>query len=282
MSTTHAGTDASHVTAIGRYRIHDRLAAGATGSVFAAEDRETHGRVALKVIAADLKDDPEARERFYREASIAALLKHPNIVRVLAVGEDCGRPFIAMERLTGLPLDRHVRACPELPLAARLDLIVQLYKGLQAAHQKEVVHRDVKPGNIFVEPDGRLKILDFGLARMQRSTLTASGLVVGSPNFMSPEQAEARPVDQRSDIFSAAAVGYLVLTGRAPFAAPTLPEVLHAILHDMPAPIARDVAPPAVARVLVRALAKSPGDRYQRCADILRDLAQIHSMVVQS
>jgi serine/threonine-protein kinase len=282
VSTTHAGTGASAFTAIGRYTILGRLAAGATGWVFAAEDRETHDRVALKVIAADLEDDPEARERFCREARITALLKHPNIVRVLAVGEDLGRPFIAMERLTGLPLDCHLRARPGLPLAARLNLIEQLYTGLQAAHQNGVVHRDVKPGNIFVEPDGRLKILDFGLARMQRSTLTASGLVVGSPNFMSPEQAEARRVDQRSDIFSAAAVGYLVLTGRAPFAAPTLPEVLHAILHDMPAPIARDVAPPAVARVLVRALAKSPGDRYQRCADILRDLAQIHSMVVQS
>ena len=281
MSATPA-TDASTVTVIGHYRLRERLAAGATGSVFAAEDRDTKAAVALKLIAADLEDDPEARERFYREAQITVQLSHVNIVRVLEIGEEQGRPFIAMERLLGLPLDQYLQAHPQLPLSTRLNLIVQLYCGLEAAHQQGVVHRDVKPGNIFVEPGGALKILDFGLARLQQSTLTASGLVVGSPGFMSPEQAEARKVDQRSDIFSAAAVSYLVLTGRAPFAAPTLPEALHAILHEMPAPLPPELAPAPLAHLLERALDKSPDARYQTCGELLCDLAQIQSTVVQS
>jgi serine/threonine-protein kinase len=250
--------------------------------VFAAEDRETRQAVALKVIAADLEDDPEARVRFHREAQITGRLAHPNIVRVLEIGDECGRPYIAMERLVGLPLDQYLQTHAQLTLSTRLELMVQLFSGLEAAHRQGVVHRDLKPGNIFVEPDGQVKILDFGLARLQQSTLTASGLVVGSPGFMSPEQAEARKVDQRSDIFSAAAVSYLVLTGRAPFAAPTLPETLHAILHQLPPPVSPDVAPAALGRVLERALEKSPCDRYQTCAELLQDLAQIQSTVVPS
>jgi serine/threonine protein kinase len=277
---TPAGSDASAPTAIGRYMLRDRIATGATGYVYAAEDRAMDREVAVKVIAADLADEPETRERFYREARITAQLSHPNIVRVLDVGEDHGRPFIAMERLIGLPLDAHLKANPMLPLSSRIDLIVQLYSGLQAAHEQGTVHRDVKPGNIFVEKSGCLKILDFGLARLQASTLTASGVVVGSPGFMSPEQAEGRRVDARSDIFSAAAVGYLVLAGRAPFAGRTLPQTLHAILHEPTAPIAFADAPPVLARVLYKALEKSPDARYQTCADVLRDLARVKSTVV--
>ena len=277
---TPAGSDASAPTAIGRYMLRDRIATGATGYVYAAEDRAMDREVAVKVIAADLADEPETRERFYREARITAQLSHPNIVRVLDVGEDHGRPFIAMERLIGLPLDAHLKANPTLPLSLRIDLIVQLYSGLQAAHEQGTVHRDVKPGNIFVEKSGCLKILDFGLARLQASTLTASGVVVGSPGFMSPEQAEGRRVDARSDIFSAAAVGYLVLAGRAPFAGRTLPQTLHAILHEPTAPIAFADAPPVLARVLYKALEKSPDARYQTCADVLRDLARVKSTVV--
>jgi serine/threonine protein kinase len=277
---TPAGSDASAPTAIGRYVLRGRIATGATGYVYAAEDRAMDREVAVKVIAADLADEPEARERFYREARITAQLSHPNIVRVLDVGEDHGRPFIAMERLIGLPLDAHLKANPTLPLSSRIDLIVQLYSGLQAAHDQGTVHRDLKPGNIFVEKSGCLKILDFGLARLQASTLTASGVVVGSPGFMSPEQAEGRRVDARSDIFSAAAVGYLIVARRAPFAGRTLPQTLHAILQEAPAPIAFADAPPVLARVLYRALEKSPDARYQTCADVLRDLARVKSTVV--
>ncbi len=274
------GPDTPGETTIGRYILRARLGSGATGHVYAADDRAMDRQVAVKVIAADLQDEPETRERFYREARIMAQLTHPNIVRVLDVGEDHGRPFIAMELLQGLPLGEHLRAHPEMPLATRIELIVQLYSGLQAAHAQGAVHRDVKPSNIIVQSDGRLKVLDFGLARLQASTLTASGLVVGSPGYMSPEQAEGRRVDQRSDIFSAAAVGYLILSGRAPFEAKNLPLALHAILHDAPALLSGAEAPEPLSRVLLKALEKSPDARYQSCAEVLADLRRVTSTVV--
>jgi serine/threonine-protein kinase len=262
--------------------LRERLGMGATGNVYAAEDRAMDRIVAVKVIAADLEDEPETRERFYREARITAQLSHPNIVRVLDVGEDHGRPYIAMERLIGLPLDQHLRAHPELDQKARLKLIVELYAGLEAAHAQGTVHRDVKPGNIFVQTDGCLKILDFGLARLQASTLTASGVVVGSPGYMSPEQTMGRRVDQRSDIFSAGAVAYLILSGRAPFAAKTLPLALHAILNSAPPPLAPTETSPALARVLLKALRKSPDERYQTCAEVLADLRRVPPMEVRT
>lgn len=282
MMPSPAGSDTPAVTTIGRYALGRRLASGATGYVYAADDRAMDRKVAVKVLAKDLEDEPETRERFYREARIMAQLAHPNIVRVLDVGEDHGRPFIAMELLEGLPLAEHLRAHPDLPLATRVNLIVQLYSGLEAAHAQGAVHRDVKPGNLFVQDDGCLKILDFGLARLTASTLTASGVVVGSPGYMSPEQAEGLRVDQRSDIFSAAAVGYLILTGRAPFDARNLPLVLQAVLHESPATLSSVEAPEPLARVLLKALEKSPDARYQTCAEILADLRRITTMVVQS
>ncbi len=265
-----------------RYVFRDRLATGPTGYVYSADDALLNRTVAVKVIAADLEDEPETRERFFREAQIMASLTHPNVVRILDVGEDHGHPFIAMELIDGLPLVDFLRANPDLPLAARIDLIAQLYSGLEAAHAQGAVHRDIKPGNILVQPDRRLKILDFGLARLRHSTLTANGAVVGSPGYMSPEQAEGLRVDERSDIFSAAAVGYLILTGRPPFTAKNLPLTLQAILHESPAPFTSDEAPEPLAQVLLKALSKSPGARHQTCAGVLAELTRVQSMVVPS
>lgn len=282
MIASPAGSHEPEATTIGRYILRDRLAAGATGYVYAADDVEGQRMVAVKVLAAELEDEPETRERFYREASIMTRISHPNIVRVLEIGDDHGRPFIAMELLRGKALADHLRAAPDLTLRDRLDLIVQLYSGLEAAHAVGAVHRDIKPGNIIVTPDGQLKILDFGLARLTSSTLTASGVVVGSPAYMSPEQAEGRRVDQRSDIFSAAAVAYLILSGHAPFEAKTLPLVLQAILSDPPPPLSPDKAPDLLVRVLWKALEKSPEARYQAAADVVRDLQRVITRVVQS
>jgi len=273
--------ESSVATMIGRYLLLHRIATGATGYVYAADDPTLGRRVALKVIASDLEDEPETRERFYREARITAQLRHPNIVQVLEVGQDQGRPFIAMELLEGLSLDEHLRNRPDLSLEARLDLIIQLCTGLEVAHAEGVVHRDVKPTNIMVQSDGRLKILDFGLARLHTSTLTANGAVVGSSGYMSPEQAEGRRVDERSDIFSAAAVGYLILSGRAPFGARNLPLALHAILHEAPAPLASSEAPEPLARVLFKALEKSPHVRYQTCGTFLADLRRALTRVLR-
>lgn len=268
--------------AASRYVLRERIAAGAAGSVYAADDSVRNCAVAVKVIAADLEHDPEARERFFREAHIMARLAHPNIVRILDAGEDHGHPFIAMELIDGLSLGTYLREHPDLPTPTRVDLIIQLYSGLEAAHAAGAIHRDIKPANILVQPDGQLKVLDFGLARLQHSTLTANGAVVGSPGYMSPEQVEGRRVDERSDVFSAAAVGYLILSGRPPFTGRSLPLTLHAILHDPPVALTPEEAPAPLAAVLMRALDKSPDLRYQTCAEVLTDLRRVHSLMVQS
>src|SRR5678816_3354921 len=154
------------IVSIGRYLLRERIAATATGYVYTALDQAMDRPVAVKLLAGDLEDEPETRERFFREARITALLDHPNIVRVLDIGEDNGRPYIAMELLEGLSLGDYLRANPSLPLGDRIDLITQLYSGLEAAHAQGAVHRDVKPGNIMVSGHGHLTILDFGLARL--------------------------------------------------------------------------------------------------------------------
>ena len=259
-------------TTVGRYHPFERLGGGTTSIVYAATEDGSSREVALKMIVADLADERETRERFLREARVTANLRHPNIVSVLDVGEDDGRPFIVMERLRGVGLRAYLQSAAAASLDRRLDLMRQLCDGLQAAHDSGVIHRDIKPSNLFIEPDGRLKILDFGLARLQASTLTASGQIVGTPHFMSPEQAMGRQVDARSDIFSAGAVGYLIITNRLPFSAPDLRQTLHALLNDAPAPITETEAPPAVAAILAKALAKAPDDRYASCAAMRADL----------
>ncbi len=280
MMASPARQGAEPVAAIGRYLLRERLATGATGYVYEALDRTDDRVVAVKLIAADLQDEPETRERFYREARITAELTHRNIVRVLDVGEDHGRPYIAMERLQGQPLRTLLQQRPDLLVADRLALIIQIFEGLDAAHAHGAVHRDIKPGNIFVQGDGCVKLLDFGLARTHTSTLTASGVVVGSPGYMSPEQAEGLRVDGRSDLFSAAAVAYLILTGRPPFEAKSLPAVLQALLQGAPTPLTRAEAPEALARIVDKALRKSPDDRYQTCAEVLVDLRRVRDSMV--
>jgi serine/threonine protein kinase len=263
------------VVRIGPYRLLEPLGGGATSRVFTARDERSDRIVALKTIAADLEDEPETRERFYREASVTAKLQHPHVVSVLDAGDDDGRPFIAMELLDGWPLPEYL-ANPNLTLARKLELMIGLCDGLQAAHELGIVHRDIKPSNLFVSADGRLKILDFGLARLQASTLTANGQIVGTPDFMSPEQAQGQRVDARTDIFSAAAVGYFILTGRAPFARGDLRATLKALLgSERSAPVAVPGVPRLLERTLARGLAKQPDRRYQRCADLRADLARV-------
>ncbi len=254
---------------IGRYRLIERIGGGPTSTVFAAHDEFLERSVAIKTLALDHKDEPETRERFLREARITSDLRDDHIVSVLDIGEAEGRPFIAMELLAGLPLGEYLKRNAGASLDAKLDLMEQLCRGLQAAHDRGIVHRDVKPGNLFVTTNGCLKILDFGLARLQTSTLTANGQVVGTPDFMSPEQALGRRVDQRSDVFSAAAVGYYIVTGRAPFTGRDLRDTINALIERPPAPIDDPAIPPLLTRTLIKGLAKEPAQRYERCADML-------------
>ena len=269
-----APAGASPPRAIGRYRILERIGQGAMGTVYAADDPSLGRLVAIKVMTGDLDEEPEIRERFYREAKVTGQLAHRNIVTVLDLGEERGHPYIVMELLSGQSLPDYMGS-ENRPFDTRLDLMMQVCEGLQAAHAGGIIHRDVKPSNLFVLRDNTLKILDFGVARLANSNLTMGGFVVGTPEYMSPEQAQGRPVDARSDIFSAAGVFYFMLAGRSPFAASELPKMLHNVMHEPPPPLDEAQAPAALQRILLRALSKDPGQRYGQCAEMLVELQQV-------
>ena len=201
------------------------------GEVYAAEDTRLNRRVAVKVLPALLAQDPERRRRFEREAQAVAALNHPNIVTIHSVEEDSGVPFITMELVEGKPLDDTVRT-GSLPLDALLRIGIAVSDAMSAAHQRGITHRDLKPGNIMVTSDGRVKVLDFGLAKLREAELdamanevtrvpsgdlTGEGRIIGTVAYMSPEQAEGKPVDQRSDIFSLGVVLHELATGQKPF-----------------------------------------------------------------
>jgi serine/threonine-protein kinase len=276
VNTQAGGTRADDLpTYIGRYRIVERIGRGAMGMVFAAEDETLGRRVAVKVMMGDLEEEPEMRGRFFREAKITGQLAHRNIVTVFDLGEDDHRPFIVMELLTGSPLATYLKTPAAESLETKVDLMMQVCDGLQVAHGKGVVHRDIKPSNLFVQHDGSVKILDFGVARLASSNLTKSGFLVGTPEYMSPEQAQGKHVDARSDVFSAAGVFYFMLAGRGPFSSPDLPKMLRAVIHDDPPQLTEAEAPEALRRALMKGLAKNPAERYQQCADFLAELARM-------
>lgn len=268
-----SGTPRGMPERIGRYRIVGRLGKGAMGVVYSARDDAMDRQVAIKVLMPDLEGEPDIRERFMREARIAGQLMHRNVVTVYDVGEEDGRLYIVMEQLKGMTLGQHLKQLEAPDLEQSVDLMMQLCEGLAAAHARGVVHRDLKPGNIFVLPDGSAKILDFGVARLVDSSMTASGLIVGTPDYMSPEQARGREIDHRSDIFSMGAVFYQMLSGRRPFAAADLPAVLHKVEHENPGLLEQE-APAELDQIVRKALAKDPARRYQHVAELLGDLVR--------
>lgn len=257
---------------IAHFKVIDRIGRGAMGVVYSARDERSGRSVALKVMMADLEGDKETRMRFEREAKVAGDLLHRNVINVYEMGEDDGRLYMVMELLEGEPLNDYLKRVSKLPLERTLDMMMQVCEGLAVAHAHGIVHRDIKPGNLFVLKDGGVKILDFGVARLANSSMTASGFIVGTPDFMSPEQARGRPIDQRSDVFSAGAVFYYMLTGRKPFAAPDLPAVLHKVSNEDPVPPTAEEAPAGLWKILTKALAKSTTDRYRDMGALLSDL----------
>jgi hypothetical protein len=245
------------------------------GIVYSAYDDVMERPVAIKVMMADLQDDPETSTRFYREAHAAGQLVHHNIITIFDMGDDDGRPYIVMELLEGLTLGDYLKRPEGVLLEDKIALMMQVCTGLQLAHAKGIFHRDIKPGNLLVRNDGNLKIVDFGIARLATSSMTVSGLIVGTPDYMSPEQACGREVDQRSDIFSSGAVFYYMLTGRKPFGAGDLPAVLAKVQYDDPLPIRDSEAPPVLVTVVMKALAKSPTARYQHVGEMMADLNRV-------
>ncbi|HEX5110268.1 MAG TPA: serine/threonine-protein kinase [Vicinamibacterales bacterium] len=275
MTETEEPGRAGAAARFGRYRLLERVGRGAMGVVYAAHDDMMGRPVAVKVLMGDLESDPETRARFYREAQAAAGLRHQNIITIFDAGEEEGRSYIAMQLLQGWPLATYLKQPEAASLDRKLDLMSQVCEGLAAAHARGIVHRDLKPGNLFVQSDGLLKILDFGIAHLAGSSMTATGAVIGTPDYMSPEQARGAQVDERSDIFSAGAVFYFILTGRKPFPGPDLPAVLRQLQFDEPAPLDDASTPPELKRLITQAMSKSPSDRPARVQELLAALTRV-------
>ncbi len=262
-----------------QYRITKPLGEGAMGSVFLAEDTRLKRAVALKLLKEELCRDRESISRFQVEAEAAARLNHPGIATVYAVEETMGKHFIAMEYIAGKSLKNQIPA-GGLELKLFFKYFIMLAEAITHAHEMGIIHRDIKPANIIVTPEGLPKLLDFGLARIQsgadasRPCLTMVGTIMGSPAYMSPEQALGRPLDHRSDLFSFGVVMYEALTGKKAFRGHNFQELIAAITRDTPdsiESIRRDI-PPLLAHILKKCLQKDTEERYQTARDVLNDL----------
>ncbi len=250
---------------IGKYQIVGKIGHGAMGEVFKAHDPLLNRLIAVKTISGSAPAESDAHKRFLREAQSAARLNHPNIITVFDLGEEQGRVYMAMELLEGTDLREIINTHAVTDLGQKLDLMEQVCDGLAYAHAKQIVHRDLKPGNIHVQPSGQVKIMDFGLARLGASEMTATGTVMGTPNYMSPEQVRGEKADARSDIFSLGAVFYELLTAHKAFDADSIHAVLFQVLEHDPEPVrhwAEDV-PEILVAVVHRALEKNPARRFQ-------------------
>jgi len=268
---------------IGRYEILREIGRGAMGVVYEARDPALDRTVALKVIQPSTEGGEAARvfeERFLAEARIAAALQHPGIVVVHDVGRDpaTGALFIALELLRGQTL-ADLGARGPLDWRGVLQIVTQVAHALHHAHGHGVVHRDIKPANVVVLPSGEVKVMDFGIARLEtaRHRLTTAGEFIGTPLYTAPEQAKTEEVDGRADVFSLASVAYTLLTGRAAFFAPTIPGIVHRVVYEEPDPPSRHVRdlPADVERVLARALAKDPAHRYATAQALAEDAEDV-------
>ena len=260
---------------IGRYRILDELGQGAMGTVYRGRDEALDRDVAVKVMSRGLAD-AHAKDRFLKEARAAAGLQHPNIVIVYELGEHDGAPFMVLELLEGVDLQRAIDSGIRPDPRATLPVVLQLLSGLGHAHEHGVVHRDVKPSNVFL-PFGRpAKIMDFGVARLAGLGTTTTGVVVGTPNYMSPEQASAAEIDGRSDLFSAGLILYELVTGERAYQADSLVAILYKILHEAPDLSLIPEGPQwaKLRAVLTRALARRAEDRYPDARAMSLDLAE--------
>ncbi len=275
---------------LSQYRIVSRLGAGGMGEVYLAEDLRLDRRVAIKVLARDKSTDQALRQRFTTEAKAASALNHPHVCVIYDVGEcDDGTPFIAMEYVQGRSLDAIARTAP-IDSDLLLDWSCQIADALEAAHAKRIVHRDIKPANISVTEWGKIKVLDFGLAKRlplagdnplseADALQTRYGELLGTPDFMSPEQAVGGTVDHRSDLFSLGVVIYQLATGVLPFHGDSLADTLTRITQREPRPLREynPRVPPALERIVLRCLQKVPERRYESAGELLRELEACRS-----
>ncbi len=284
-------------TTLGRFRIGPLVGRGGMGEVYRADDTELGRAVALKVLPESLLGDPDRLSRFIQEARTASSLNHPHIVAIYDIGRQApeGAPagtrpvqYVAMELVAGTSLREAIDG-RRFDLKRALDYLAQAADALAAAHAAGIVHRDLKPENLMVAEAGYVKVLDFGLAKLQGTpaalqgadaTVTAGtspGLVMGTVGYMSPEQAQGRPVDQRSDIFAFGCILYEVTTGARAFSGPSAVDTLHRIINDQPEPIVARLpsAPSELQRIVRKCLAKDPDERYQSMKEVAIDLRDL-------
>lgn len=260
-----------------RYEIVQELGTGSMGIIYRARDKSLDRFVAVKVMRPEFQLDNETLERFRREARACAQLQHPNIVTVYDLAEgDGGVTYIIMELLEGTDLRTAMRKKIPLPVSLKVELMAQICDGLAHAHKHGIVHRDIKPTNLFLHLRNRAKILDFGVARLTSSNLTRTGKILGTPNYMAPEQITGLKCDFRSDLFSTAIVAFELVAGSHPFQAPFIPK---RIANDEPDRL-RDVdprLPPQLEQALERALAKDPAERFTTAEEFAAALREVLS-----
>src|SRR6266481_5339557 len=274
---------------LAHYEIRSKIGAGGMGEVYLAVDTELDRTVAIKILPAALAADAQRLQRFVQEAKAASALNHPHILTIYEIGVTGNSRFIATEFIDGDTLRPHIGA--GLKLAEVLEIAIQVYGALAAAHAAGIIHRDIKPENIMVRRDGYIKLLDFGLAKLTEpkgSTTdteaptkaminTGAGTVMGTANYMSPEQAKGTHIDERSDLWSLGAVLYEMVTGHVPFAGETPTETISLILQKEPAPLIRyaNEVPDELERIATKALTKDREERYQTAKDMLIDLRHL-------
>src|SRR5690349_9508152 len=271
--TTVIGTKLS-----GRYRISDKLGSGGMSTVYCAFDETLEREVALKILHSDISSDPAALERFRRESRTVAQLSHPHVVMVIDAGEDNGHPYIVFEHVSGETLKARIRREGPLPIAEAVAYAIEIGRALEAAHERGLVHRDVKPQNVLLDEEGRAKVTDFGIALgLEGEGLTAAGRVIGTTDYVSPEQAMGQEVTGQSDVYSLGIVLFEMLTGTVPFKGESGVSVaMKHVREGIPdVQRRRPEVSAALAAVLERATAKELDNRYRSMAEFVRDLEEV-------
>ena len=266
-------------TKIGKYDVEERVGEGAMGVVYRALDPVLKRRVAIKVMSEAFAQNVDLRERFLREAQAAGSLQHPNVITIYDFGEVDGHLYIAMEFVEGQDVAELLAHQVPLALTHKLDIAIGVLQGLAFAHKRGIIHRDIKPANIRVDGEGNARIMDFGVAHLSSSDMTRTGVMIGTPSYMAPEQITGGEIGPQTDIFSAGAVLYELLTGTRPFAGGPLQAVMYRVLSEPPLPLEVAVPglPPRLNEIVMRALAKDPEDRYTTALDMANDLMAVRA-----